>query len=339
MSSSTAGKLWGRKYQVLVVMSDGSTALDVSNSGFEPEALRVQFRIEQIGYQAFYYGEITIYNLTPDTEQQIINEGAKVIVNAGYQGDGPYGKIWEGYVFQPMREREGVVDYKLTLNCVNQSKILDHNLVRFTCNTGQDPRTQIQNIAKQARYEIEVGKITDKLENSETKLPRGKTYFGEPKKYFRELADHTNSQWWVGENKVQYSRFDDPPTGETLTYTPESGLIGTPQQIDYGCAFRVLLDPRLQILNPPMDVKLDMALIRQQKARIGQLTSILDQDGRYRVAGVTHTGDTRGNEWYTDVVGVSWSGGKTIAAMVAGFGTQPSVNIPDFLQVPERSGK
>lgn len=318
---------------MLVVMSDGSKALDISNSGFEPEALRVTFRIEMIGYQAYYYGEVTIYNLSGDTEQKIINEGAKVIVQAGYQ-NGHYGKIFEGFVFQPMRDRENVVDYKLTLNCVNQKAVLDHNLVKFTANAGQDPRTMIKNVAGQARTPINVGTITDDLET--TTLPRGKVYFGEPKKYFRQIAQHNRAQWWVDEHGVQFGKITDVPKGQAIVYTPHTGLIGTPQQIDYGCAFRVLLDPRLKISNPAMAVKLDQTLIRQQKARIGQILSILDKDGIYRVIGVTHTGDTRGNEWYTDVIGVT-SGGK-IPAQLIGAGSTQTLDLPEMFKDKKKDG-
>jgi hypothetical protein len=55
-------------------------------------------------------------------------------------------------------------------------------------------------------------------------------------------------------------------------------------------------------------VKLDQTLIRQEKIRRGILQTRLDEDGLYRVAGVMHIGDTRGNEWYTEVVAVGFMG-------------------------------
>lgn len=326
MNENDKNPLFGRKYKITVGLK-GDKGLVLTSDSFEPEALRCTFHIEQVGYQAYYYGEITIYNLTGETEKQIIQEGDKVIVEAGYQ-NGNYGKIFEGYVFQPMRDRENVVDYKLTLNCINQKAILDHNLVKFTANAGQDPRTQINNIAKQARFPIELGKVTDNLED--VKLPRGKTYFGPPKKYFRDLADHSGAQWFVDDDKVHFSKISDPPAGQALVYTTKTGLIGTPQQIDYGVSFRVLLDPRLKVSNPAMAVKLDQAFIRQQKARLGQILSILDRDGVYRVIGVTHTGDTRGNDWYTDIIGVT-SQGK-VPAQLIGAGSAQSLDLPEFMQ-------
>jgi hypothetical protein len=37
----------------------------------------------------------------------------------------------------------------------------------------------------------------------------------------------------------------------------------------------------------------------------GDPLSVLDKDSVHRIVGVRHTGDTRGNTWYTDVVCVN----------------------------------
>jgi len=57
-----------------------------------------------------------------------------------------------------------------------------------------------------------------------------------------------------------------------------------------------------------MTVKLDMTIIRQMKVRQGMLVSPLDADGIYKIIGVTYTGDTRGNEWYTNCIGINQVG-------------------------------
>jgi hypothetical protein len=49
----------------------------------------------------------------------------------------------------------------------------------------------------------------------------------------------------------------------------------------------------------------------------GELPTLLDQDGLYFVAAVVHTGDTRGNEWYTDITGFNTATGKAAIAYLA----------------------
>jgi hypothetical protein len=295
---------WGRKYRVLVKV-DGGVALEVANSDWEPESLRVTFNLNHAGYMTPCYGDITIYNLTGESEQKLINEGSEVTVEAGYR-DGHFGKIFHGWVLQPLRDRENVVDYTLTLHCVLQSKIYDHNLVRFTANAGLDQRGTIQQVSSNARYPIKVGAVTDNL--NKAKLPRGKTFFGEPKKYYRQVAQNSDATCFVKDGAINFTKVTDQPPGEPLLITPKSGLIGTPQQIDYGCTFRTLLDPRIKITVPYQLAKIDLALIRQQKAIQGQLLTQLDKDRVFQICNVTYIGDTRGNDWYCDVIAYDRTG-------------------------------
>jgi hypothetical protein len=285
-----------RKYQILVV-NEENKAIDVSN-------LRCTFKIEKLGYQAINFGEISIYNLTGNTESAIIREGMRVIVNAGYE-DGTYGKIFDGDIFQPLRDRENVVDYKLTLHCIDGDSLLNNKIVKFTVNSGINQRGMIDQIVSQAYTPAQIGTVTDL--DSKT-LPRGKVFFGEPKKYFRLIAQDNNAQFYANDGQIHISKITDTAANEAIVYSPQNGIIGTPTQIDYGVSFKVLLDSRIKISNPPMLVKIDNAYIRQQKLIYGQLPTLLDQDGVYKVSKVTHTGDTRGQEWYTEITGVSSPG-------------------------------
>ena len=302
--------LYGRKWRVLVVLKDGTTALDVSDSDFETGqpgvgALRVTFDIQRPQYQSWYYGDISIYNLTSETEERLIEESASVIVEAGYV-NGNYGQIFGGKVFQAIRDRENVVDYVLTLHCIDGMELFNNNFVKVTYNAGDDQRTHIQKICNDATTTIPIDGISETLDVK--KMPRGKTYFGEPKRYLRQMTLDQKAQMWCDNEKLNISKLNDSPTGEALVITPENGLIDTPQQIDYGCVFRTLLNANLKLMNPPMLVKLDQTMVRQIKAQIGEILSPLDQDGIYRVIGVNHRGDTRGNEWYTEVAGCSSMG-------------------------------
>jgi hypothetical protein len=52
-------------------------------------------------------------------------------------------------------------------------------------------------------------------------------------------------------------------------------------------------------------IKLDNSNIRQMKQQIGQIPVMLDQDGQYQAYKIVHEGDTRGQNWYTEITGVS----------------------------------
>lgn len=299
-----------RKYQVLV-SNDAGTALDVSD-------LKCTFTIEKKAIQAINYGDITIYNLSGPTEAAIIKEGHRVIVNAGYV-DGAFGKIFDGRVFQPLWDRENVTDYKLTLHCIDGDSFLHQNFVSFSMAAGYNYKSVITSMAQNARVKIPIGGVSENI--SDKQSPRGKVIFGDPKSVFRHMAQDNGAQVYVNDGELQVMKLTDPPSGEILTITPQTGLIGTPQQIDYGFSFRCLINPNIKIKNPPMMVKLDNTMIRQQKAITGQMISMLDQTMQGQVIGITYTGDTRGVPWYMDIVCVS-SWGK-MPLMLSGSMVNP----------------
>jgi hypothetical protein len=313
--------LYGRKYRVLVV--DGkTTALDVSN-------LRCVFRIEKAVLSLANYAEIKIYNLNETTESKIIKEGARVIVEAGYDGyysqtsDGTiytyyasrYGKIFDGSVMQFIREREDNTDYVLTLVCLDGDSFLSNNLISLTLNAGQNKRQIINSIASKSTVKTEVGRVSPDLPTQ--RLPRGKVLFGEPKKYLRDIAHEANGGFYIDDGKIFVHRSTDTP-GQALVVTPRNGLIGVPEQTQEGVSFKTLLDPRIGLQSM---VKLDNTYIRMVKQQIGQYPSVLDQDGQYQAYRVIHSGDSRDNDWYTEVDGVGRYG--TIPALLIDAAQNP----------------
>jgi hypothetical protein len=303
---TTNNPLFGRQWKISVYLDNGQI-LEVSNSDYEVQsgALRCTFNIDRPGYQAYYYGDIVIYNLNGPTESQIIKESNRVVVEAGYV-NGAYGKIFDGRIFQIFRERENVVDYKLTLHCLDGMGIMDSTLCAFTLFAGSDQRGHIKSIAEQATNPIQLGVISENINTRA--LPRGKTFFGQPKDYLRQIAGDNNAQFYVQDQQIHITRVSDGTVltaNEAIVFTPNTGLIGTPQVTSEGISFKVLLNPLLKITNPSMVVKLDMTAVQQQLLKIGQYPTILDQSGFYQIGKLRHFGDTRGNDWYTEVVGMN----------------------------------
>ena len=107
------------------------------------------------------------------------------------------------------------------------------------------------------------------------------------------------------DGKINIIKAEDVPEGEIIELSPESGLIGVPAQNDFGVTIRCLLNPKIKINSM---VHVDNSLIRNQQFEQGQVVYSLDNDGIYRVVQVTHIGDTRGNDWYTEVETVTQAG-------------------------------
>ena len=70
--------LWMRKWKILVVDAQDKEALNVSD-------LHVKFTVKK-SREINNYSTVEIYNLTAATEQKILKEGDRIIIEAGYEG-------------------------------------------------------------------------------------------------------------------------------------------------------------------------------------------------------------------------------------------------------------
>jgi len=310
--------IYGRRLQLRIVCAPttpGALGLEeilIEQDGFKPNPLRIVFDINYPGLEAFFISEIVIYNLAGDTRVQIIQEGARVFLSAGYV-NGQFGQIFSGYVFQSLLQRENVTDFKLTLRCIDGYKLFDNNFTAFALKKEYTQETLVNEVALRSQTPIPIGGKSPQL----NKIPysRGTVAFGNPAKLLREITrwqgayECGNTQMYFKDQQLYIVKLTDTMKPNPVTISPEKGgLLGTPQQTDYGVSFRCLLNPTLMLSFPPMGVKLDMVVVQQRKVEQMQLLGTLDLTGVHRIIGVRHTGDTRGDPWYTDVTTVSAGG-------------------------------
>ena len=292
------GVLFGRKYRVIVTDNNG-VGIDVSN-------LHCTFTVEKSMSETPNYSEIVIYNLAPQTENKIIKEGAKVILEAGYE-DSHYGVIFTGDIVQPLRSKENGTDYTLTLIVQDGDLFYNRGIINTSLKAGQSLRNVINTLSNDTTENIEVGEISENLNN--TSLSRGKVLFGLSRDCFRQIAKSEEGAFFINDNKINLVKADDLPKGEIISLNSNSGLIDTPEQTEEGIKAQSLLNP---LLNLNKFVHIDRSLINQQRISKGQEIRQLQGEGVYRIISLTHSGDTRGNTWYTEFTAVAQIGAKPI---------------------------
>lgn len=319
--STSAIPLWGRAWKLTVKLANGQSET-VSQSGWDPEALRITFDVLQNTLPSpFWFAYIKVYNLNDVEMQNLLFNAVWVTLEAGYQtGPSKSSVIWDGPVLQVIFDRENVVDLTIAFNCVAGPDILEKSFINVAVGVNS---SQLQAVSKMIAQKG--GSVNQQISANAQKdlaakqYPRGKTFFGQHTKYFGQIAADNNLNYWI--NGVQHNISDlfDPKVkiNPDLVFGPPfpanflqsaSGnvtrsVIGVPRQSTFGVIFTVLLDPRLIVKVPPLLVQLENTVIRQQKIQIGQLPGILDQSGLVVAAQVHHIGDSRGNDWYTEVTG------------------------------------
>jgi len=317
--------LYGRKCKILIA--------DKDNEAWDVSQLRCIFKVEKSVFPTVNFAEVKIYNLESNLENTFIKEGVRIVIEAGYDGfiqnetgesikvQSPkqYGKIFDGEIVQVLRDREDNIDYTLTLIAYDGDTYLNRSFIKFSVNKGMNQRQMISQIASQATNPADVGHISTNL--SSKTLPRGKVFFGAPKGYLRDIARDNNANLWLDDGQIVIAKVTDIPKGQALVLSPTTGLIGVPQQTQEGIQYRCLLNPSITLFSM---VKLDNTIVRQLKLAMGQKPAMLDDDGQYQTAKVVFSGDTRGNDWYTDVVGISRYGSGSLSMLLSNSTQSPN---------------
>ena len=260
---------------------------------------------------------------------QPISSGDQLTVSAGYKysANGIFNpdtqKVYTGSVFQPIWTRENVTDYTVTLRCVVGLLQDALNPVNVSVSDGKTPYDLLQQLSDTSGVPVE---SADEAALSTPIFPRAKTLNGKPVDLLQRIAKDNDLTAWLGPGglNIRSLKFDEntlpvvayAPPNLPGTHAPlginttaqkqgmvKNTLIGTPEQTQDGVTFRVMMDSQ-----PKIGSVIQIApgtAINRLPFQIGTLPSILDKQGLYVVAGLRHVGDTRGEDWYTEITALT----------------------------------
>jgi hypothetical protein len=293
----------------------GSQTYTLSEMAWTPETMKIAFEVNILGYSShatFWTAKIELYNLSADQAQKFIyGQGSTIELSAGYQA-GPFGVIFAGTVYQTMYERPEVIDSKVTLMCYTGLEETIGNFAQFRGNANMTQSALVAKMCAGAHVPIPIDPGSqDALQAlPQTQLPRARPFFGDPHKFIDDVAAANNLQSWYGSNGVAISTMADPGAVTTITYTPTTDILGVPQQTQDGVNLVVTLDPRLRVSVPPMQINISSSIIRQLQFTPPGYRPILDPNGNYLVNGLQYRGDSRGNQWETEITAFTSVGGR-----------------------------
>jgi hypothetical protein len=275
---------------------------DASGNAIDLSAFRVKFVIKQALIQTPKHADITVYNLRRETALQIQKEFTTVELHAGYEGGS--GLIFRGSVIQVRIGRENATDSYLHILATHHDAAYNFAVSARTLGAGWTQADAHAGIASDfASRGVAVGSAPSL---SATPAPRGKVCFGQTRDLARQFAEANGAHWNIDNDQLQVCRVDQALPDPVFVLTSKTGLIGLPAMTIDGVVARSLLrseiraGARVQIDNASIqDVSIspsiDFVNVFPSKAA----------DDVYKIYYVTHTGDTRGQPWYTDMVGVS----------------------------------
>lgn len=288
----------------LIIGGDDGQALDLSD-------LRFRFAIRRGDTQTPNSADIRVYNVSDDTANRIRQllpqpEFTRVVIQGGY--DGNYGILFDGQIKQIRRGRESQTDTFIDITAADGDRAYNYAITAITLEANQTgAKDQIAAVlGSMAKKGVGTGYLPEIAGNP---LPRGKVFYGMSRDALRQLAKNTSTNWSIQDGKVNFTPKSAYIPGEIPVVTSATGMIGLPTQTQNGIHVRALLNPNFKI---GQVIKLDNASIQGFRFGLGiqngpgnewtKLIAKTNNDGLYYVMIADHFGDTRGQEWYSDLL-------------------------------------
>lgn len=278
---------------------------DIHGNALDLSRLRFRFTIRQAVVESPNNAVIRVYNPAPATVQRAREEFSRVVVQAGYESAAAV--LFDGTIVQARQGRENQTDTFLEIVAAEGDRAYCFSVVSKTLAPGyrlSDVHHAL--VGAMGEHGVTEGH-TDDLGGPI--YPRGRVLFGMAREYMRDLAQTVEADWWIDGSRVHLVKATGYLPDEVAVINSNTGLIGAPEQTPDGIVFRCLLNPRLKA---GVRVKLDNTSIQEARRPVEisaqpgyNMLPSQDKDGIYRVLAVDHVGDTRGNDWYSEVVTVA----------------------------------
>ncbi|MCT4716767.1 hypothetical protein MUA01_17565 [Enterobacteriaceae bacterium H18W14] len=312
---------WLRHFELQLLRADGG---GIKLSGF-----KAMFKVQWFSGAAPKVAELKIYNLAPDTANKIIDkEFSKIRLFAGYDGltpvisesevgviheispDDPglrggrnYGLIFSGDIRITIDGRDSTPDTWLLVQAIDGHEALSYATISATLSKGYTVKDMYDlALAGLKPYNIVGGALPD---FPTTIFPRGYTFHGKVSSYLSQIAKLCDASWELLDDRLEMYGKDHiahPP----VPLNSANGLTGMPQSTTgAGINATCLINPNIRLMG---QVLLNESSIYQTAPDLNTLTGRStsqgksNKDGVYEVYGITYNGDTRGNDWYMNLM-------------------------------------
>jgi len=289
----------------------GDDPLQPNRAALDLSELRFRFSVRRGDTQTPNSADIRVYNVSDSTAAKVEGEFTRVVLQAGYEGN--CSVIFDGTIMQVRRGRESSTDTYIDITAADGDRAYNFSTIAMSLAAGSKPEDHVAAVlARMSALGIDKGYVPESLAGNG--LPRGKVLYGMSKDELREIAKTINTNWSIQDGKFVMVTNGAYVPGEIPVITSATGMVGMPEATQGGIRVKTLLNPYIkvggciQINNASIQgYRFGLAMTKGQiasnfKAHDAIRTS---NDGIYCVMLADHSGDTRGNEWYTDVICLS----------------------------------
>ncbi len=281
---------------------------DAAGKGLELNQFRCTFEVRRGDLQTPNSVDVRIFNLSDSTANLLAGtEFEQIQIQAGY--DSSYGLIFKGSIKQYRKGRLDQCDTYVDITAADGDEAYNFAPIFMSVKAGSTPGTLADSLltAMQSKgIPVTKGYAPNWPTNG---CVRGRVLYGMARDEARDFAEANDCSWSIQDNALTFIPMTSYVPGPVPVISPATGLIGVPEVTQAGLRLRVLLNPNMKV---GQLVKLDSKNINRFRYGLDNhsaaLTPFVSQvtktnaDGLYYVMSANHSGDTRGQPWYTDMI-------------------------------------
>jgi len=266
------------------------------------EELKISFSIEssRVGYPNI--GNVELYNLSPQSRQQIKEEGTFFRIEAGYPDN-------EGIIFSGNLRNSWTVrreaDLVAILTGADGDSDFQNAVINTTLDTGSTPVDVIETLGGS----LVEGKLVLAEGIPETPSEKPIILSGNTKDELDKVCRNNNLEWNFLNGSLEVVS-NDRLVEEFTLISKETGMVGVPVVTDIGVNVDTLLNPKIRpnrgikVLSDFSDVQLSQLEFSKRDTDLGA--------GLFRVNKVIYKGDNRDGAFLCSIEGIRVSNGRVV---------------------------
>lgn len=255
-------------------------------NGVEITDLRMAFKIEKKLQKNPNTAEITLYNLAPQSRALCEKKPLHVRLDAGY-GTNVH-RLWVGDMTFSS-SRFDTVDWITVIEVANGERAYNHARISRSYRKSESNQLDIVNdVAKSMEMSVHAPpEVSDELRKKT--IQKGVAVRGPSRTVLDRVLKEQGLEWSIQDNVIQILKPEQLRADQAHLINQSNGLIGTPEyNAPKKPGEKAVLKCRML---------LHAGLVPGQKIKLESETI----SGIFRLEAVTHTGDTFGGDYYSDI--------------------------------------
>lgn len=248
------------------------------------EGLRVAFRVEKSTAKEPNTLELTVNNLAESSRANMQSKGSRVVVLAGYEED--YAQIFAGDS-RVIDHRQDGPDWTTKIACGDGERAYQFSRVSESFGPGTPVAAVVRYLCRALL--TDTGNALEQADAIPGTFIQGCSVYGKASAELEKVLRPRGFSYSIQDGQLQILRGSEPARQTAVVLSPDTGLIGSPEagtsEKKGGHSvlkLKSLLRPQLR---PGARVDLRSATHR----------------GIYRVEKLTHSGDTAGGDWFSEL--------------------------------------